>query len=171
MPLVPQAPVASFVQVCPAGQQALHPHCVSLPVQLSRHWPPLQNCPQPQAGVQVLGLQTPLTQVSPVTQLCTVQVPPQPSESPHFLPVQAGVQQSSLLQTSPAAQAPVQVPSQPSLAPPHFAAPLVSVQLAVQHLSVTLSQAAGAVQPQVPPQVSEPPQDTWLHIGVQQASS
>jgi hypothetical protein len=163
--------LTSSVQVCPAGQQALHPHAVSLPLQLSRHTPPLQNSPQVQAGVQVLGVHTPATQVSPVTQVCSVQVPPQPSESPQFLPAQSGVQQSSALQTSPAEQAAVQVPSQPSLAPPHFAAPAAPVQLAVQHMPVTLSQRAGLVQPQVPPQPSEPPQDIWLQVGVQQASS
>jgi hypothetical protein len=140
-------------------------------VQLLRHWPPLQNWPQPQAGVQVFGLQTPDTQVSPVTQVCTVQVPPQPSESPQFLPVQSGVQHRSWSQTAPAGQLVVQVPSQPSLAPPHFCAPPAPVQLAVQHMLVVESQAAGLVQPQVPPQVSELPQSIWLHLGVQQASS
>ena len=88
-------PLTSSVQVWLAVQQALHPHSVSLALQLSRHTPPLQNCPQPQAGVQVLGVHTPATQVSPVTQVCSVQVPPHPSESPQFLPSQSGVQQSS----------------------------------------------------------------------------
>jgi hypothetical protein len=112
-------PVAASLQVWPAGQQALQPHSVSLLLQLSRHWPPLQNCPQPQAGLQTLGVQTPETQVSPVTQVCSVQVPPQPSESPQFLPLQLGVQQSSLKHTAGLVQLAVQVPSQPSLAPPH----------------------------------------------------
>jgi hypothetical protein len=44
------------------------------------------------------------------------------------------------------------------------------VQLAVQHISVVLSQAAGLVQPQVPPQLSEPPQSVPLQFGVQQDS-
>jgi hypothetical protein len=162
--------LTSSVQVWPAGQQALQPHWVSLPVQLFRHWPPLQNSPQPQAGLQVLGLQTPFTQVSPVTQVWTVQVPPHPSESPHFLLVQVGVQQRSELQTSPAGQAELHVPSQPSLAPSHFWAPPAPVQLAVQHLSVVVSHAAGLVQPQVPPQPSELSQSVWLQLGVQQAS-
>ena len=164
-------PFTSSVQVCPAGQQALHPHSVWLLLQLLRHTPPLQNCPQAQAGLHVLGVQTPATQVSPVTQVWTVQMPPHPSEPPQLCPVQSGVQQRSALQTSPAAQAAVQVPSQPSLAPSHFAAPPAPVQLAVQHMLVVLSQAAGLVQPQVPPQPSEPPQDIWLQAGVQQAAS
>jgi len=87
--------LTSSEQVCPAGQQALHPHWVSLLLQLSRHCPPLQNSPQLQGGSQVLGLHTPATQVSPVTQVCSVQVPPHPSESPQFLPAQLGVQQRS----------------------------------------------------------------------------
>jgi len=87
---------------------------------LLRHWPPLQNSPQPQGGVQTLGLQTPLTQVSPVTQVWLLQIPPQPSESPHFLPLQSGVQHRLLLQTSPLGHESLQVPSQPSEAPPHF---------------------------------------------------
>jgi hypothetical protein len=59
----------------------------------------------------------------------------------------------------------VQVLPQPSVSPQ-----LSLPQVLVQHMSVVLSQTCGLVQPQVPPQPSEPPHSTSLQLGVQQAS-
>jgi hypothetical protein len=62
----------------PALQQP-QPHGTASGSQMiGRHWPLLQTCPQPQAGVQVLPGQIPFLQV-PLSQ---PQVPPQPSPPP-----------------------------------------------------------------------------------------
>ena len=77
-------------QTSPALQQP-HPHCtVSGSQVIGRHVPLLQIWPQPQAGEQVLPVQTPLLQVLP---LGHPQVPPQPSPPPQVpSPAHFGVQ-------------------------------------------------------------------------------
>lgn len=63
------------LQMSPELQQA-QPHWTASGSQvIGRHWPLLQTCPQPQAGVQVLAEHMPFLHVLPLGQ---PQVPPQP---------------------------------------------------------------------------------------------
>jgi hypothetical protein len=97
----------------------------------STHCPPTQVSPHPQGVLHPAGVQLPPVQSSPPGQVCTMQRPPQPSESPHCLPAQLGWHSHSpFSQSSFAAQVcTVQRPPQP-FESPHC----LPVQSGVQHM-------------------------------------
>jgi hypothetical protein len=125
---------------------------------------------EPHCFVQQARPPLPLeAQVSPGAQ-ATLQMPPQPSLSPHCLPVQSGLQQVlELRQVWPLGQ--VQLPPQPS-PELHLALPLPSVQEALQQArppsAWLLMHCSPAPQPmQMPPQPSLSPHCLPSQLGAQ----
>jgi hypothetical protein len=91
-------------QTSPPEQQSLQPHSASPGWHSGTQVPLAQNWPQPQGGSQTSGTQTPFSQVWPGSIHGPSQMPPQPSDPPHWAPVQSGAQQTPPLQIWFAAQ-------------------------------------------------------------------
>src|SRR5215475_11537266 len=104
-----QVPVATSHRL-PGPQQALQPQSTWSGGQSGWQVPFTHVSPQPQRGLQTFGTQTYLCielsnwHTVPGSMHCVPQVPPQPSSSPQFLPVQSGLQQALLKQAEPLAQ-------------------------------------------------------------------
>jgi hypothetical protein len=163
--------------VKPEPQQLVHPQSVVSGAQSGTHLPPTSCWPQPQVGGGAGGggggaTHLPDWQLCPVGQLPLLQVPPQPSEAPHALPAQVGVQQSQtacpVSQICPVGQ-PLHLPPQPL-----SSLQVLPLQSGTQVHFPFWQTSCGPGQlplPQMPPQPSGSPQALPSQAGLQQTQT